>query len=194
MSLSQIIPYLVHTSPCLVSNKGMRNSFGRTSLMGSPPTTAKKSSADRRPMLSRARSLRSHVKAFSPESSPFTFHSPAQSSRKPPSPLKLPALYDHSRLDSLRLPKTDPPSPARHYALRRRFEGMSSKLDQIPNEDWLSMLLYCQPEFTGALASNIERCKARLAQSKLVKAAIREEDADMSDQSLRSLREERACV
>lgn len=70
---------------------------------------------------------------------------------------------------------------------------MGGKLDRIPSDNWLSTLLYCQPEFSRVLASNLERCKEKLARSKLVKAAIYEEDGDRSDLSLRSLVEEQVC-
>jgi hypothetical protein len=53
-------------------------------------------------------------------------------------------------------------------------------------------MLYCTPEFSRVLATNLDRCKEKLARSKLVRAAILEEDGDVSDLSLRNFLEERA--
>jgi len=163
----------------------MHHNFGRSSLKVSPPQ-AKKSPSHKASPLIRTNSLRSHPKVPSPDQSPLL---------APRSPtFKLPPLYpENSRLEAFKLPKTDPPSPARHYALKKRFAEGASRLDRIPSEDWLAGLLACHPEFSRELASNLERCKEKLARSKLVRAAIREEDGDRSDQSRESKREEQGC-
>ena len=69
---------------------------------------------------------------------------------------------------------------------------MGDRLDRIPSEDWLSAMLYCRPEFSRVLATNLDRCKEKLARSKLVRAAILEEDGEMSELSLRGLVEQQA--
>lgn len=171
----------------------MRNNSGRSSLNGSSPTFKKPASL-KVSTLTRAHSLRSTVKVPSPDQSPILAPLSPPLPRKAPPVLKLPAIYtDNSRLEALKLPKTEPPSPNRHYALKKRFGEVASRLDRIPCEDWLDALLCCHPEFSRALASNLERCKEKLARSKLVRAAILEEDGDISDQSRRSKRGEQSC-
>lgn len=163
----------------------MHHTLGRSSLKGSPPATKKSPSHKSSPFV-RTNSLRSHPQVPSPDQSPlFTSRSP---------PLRLPALHtENLRLEAFKLPKTDPPSPVRHYALKKRFGELAHRLDRIPSEDWLAALLSCHPEFSRELASNLERCREKLARSKLVREAIREEDGDRSDQSRGSKREEQGC-
>ena len=174
----------------------MRSNTSRTSPLGSSPPASKKSPPHKERVLIRTHSLYPHKKLLCPDSSPPLSSRPSLlPTAKPSSLFKLPPLHpDHSHmLESLRLPKTDPPSPVRNYAFKKRFGDMGGKLDRIPSDNWLSTLLYCQPEFSRVLASNLERCKEKLARSKLVKAAIYEEDGGRSDLSLRSLVEEQVC-
>jgi hypothetical protein len=58
---------------------------------------------------------------------------------------------------------------------------MSETLERIPNEDWLSALLYAKPEFSRELSSNIEKCRRKLRQHQIVREAINEEDNDYSE-------------
>lgn len=91
----------------------------------------------------------------------------------------LPSLH----LEALRLPKTHLPKARKTFTIKKRFVDMSTTLDRIPSTDWLSSLLYSKPEFPLALERNLAKCRSRLAKSKIVREAIREEDGDASERS-----------
>lgn len=91
-----------------------------------------------------------------------------------------PLLHPPSRLQEMRLPRTQAPS-LKLQSIKRRFEDVSETRDRIPSEDWLSVMLYGKSEFVRKLCNNIEKCRGKLAQHRLVQEAISEEDWEYSE-------------
>lgn len=102
------------------------------------------------------------------------------SPRVPHASLSLSQPDASPRLRALPLPRTSLPV-FKPRPLKKRFSHMSETLERIPNEDWLSALLYAKPEFSKELTSNIEKCRNKLRQHQLVREAINEEDSDHSE-------------